>query len=114
MPATINGAYSPIVIKRAGDVAIRRRTERRAAGYPGEDTLVGEIDYTYTVRPAIHHQETRMATLVVLSEGMEITFELNDGQNVIGRRPDCAISISHPATSGLHAIIHAEVGNYVL
>ncbi len=55
-----------------------------------------------------------MAKLVVLSEGMEIEFELKEGQNVIGRRPDCTISISHPATSGLHAVIHAEGGDCVL
>ena len=55
-----------------------------------------------------------MATLVVLSEGREIVYELKEGQNVIGRRPDCPISISHPATSGLHAVIHAEGGDCVL
>ena len=55
-----------------------------------------------------------MATLVVVSEGREIGYELKEGPNLIGRRPDCAVPISHPTTSGLHAIIHAEGGDCVL
>jgi serine phosphatase RsbU (regulator of sigma subunit)/pSer/pThr/pTyr-binding forkhead associated (FHA) protein len=55
-----------------------------------------------------------MATLVVLSEGKETAYELKEGQNVIGRHPDSPIPISHPATSGLHAVIHAEGGDCVL
>jgi len=55
-----------------------------------------------------------MATLVVLSEGKEIAYELKAGQNLIGRLPDCPIPISHPTTSGRHAVIHAEGGDFVL
>jgi serine phosphatase RsbU (regulator of sigma subunit)/pSer/pThr/pTyr-binding forkhead associated (FHA) protein len=55
-----------------------------------------------------------MATLVVLSEGKEIVYELKEGQNLIGRRPDCPIPILHPTASGRHAVIHAEGGDFVL
>ena len=55
-----------------------------------------------------------MARLVVQIEGKEIEYELQEGQNLIGRRPDCAIPLNHPATSGRHAIIHVEGGKFAL
>jgi serine phosphatase RsbU (regulator of sigma subunit) len=53
-----------------------------------------------------------MATLEVLSEGKK--YELKEGQNLIGRLPDCPIPISHPTASGRHAVIHGEGGKFVL
>ncbi len=55
-----------------------------------------------------------MATLVVLSEGKEIDYELKEGQNFIGRLPDSPIPISHRTASGRHAVIHAAGGEFVL
>jgi phosphoserine phosphatase RsbU/P len=55
-----------------------------------------------------------MATLVVLSEGKETVFELKEGQNLIGRRPDCQIPIIHPTASGRHAVIYTEGGDFIL
>jgi phosphoserine phosphatase RsbU/P len=55
-----------------------------------------------------------MATLIVLSEGKERGYELKDGQNLIGRLPDCPIPINHPTASGRHAVIHAEGGELFL
>jgi serine phosphatase RsbU (regulator of sigma subunit) len=55
-----------------------------------------------------------MATLLVLIEEREIEYELKEGQNLIGRRSDCPIPINHAATSGRHAVIHAEGEEFVL
>lgn len=55
-----------------------------------------------------------MATLVVLREGKEISYELKEGDNLIGRLPDSPIPISHGTVSGRHAIIHAQGGEFVL
>lgn len=55
-----------------------------------------------------------MATLVVLIEGKETEYELTEGQNLIGRRPDCTIEITDPTVSGRHAVIQREGGEYVL
>ncbi len=55
-----------------------------------------------------------MATIVVLSGGTETNYELKAGENLIGRLPDCPISVNHPAASGRHAVIHSEGGEFVL
>ena len=55
-----------------------------------------------------------MATLVVLSEGKETAYELKEGQNLIGRLADCPIPIGHATTSGRHAVIHAQGGEFFL
>ena len=55
-----------------------------------------------------------MAALVVIVDGQETEHELNEGQNLIGRRPDCPIPISQPTVSGRHAIIQGEGGEFVL
>jgi phosphoserine phosphatase RsbU/P len=55
-----------------------------------------------------------MATLVVLSDGKEISFELNEGQHLVGRLPDCPIPINDPTTSGRHATLRSEGGRFIL
>lgn len=55
-----------------------------------------------------------MATLVVLIEGQETPYELKEGQNLIGRLPDCPIPIGHRTVSGRHAVIHAQGGEFFL
>jgi len=55
-----------------------------------------------------------MATLAVLSEGKRIDYELKEGQNLIGRLPECPIPIVHATVSGRHAVIHAEGGEFFL
>jgi hypothetical protein len=55
-----------------------------------------------------------MATLTVLCDGKQLDYELKEGENHIGRRPDCQISINHPSVSGRHAVIHAQGGQFFL
>jgi phosphoserine phosphatase RsbU/P len=55
-----------------------------------------------------------MATLVVLCEGKKTEYALKEGQNLIGRLPECPIPIIHPTVSGRHAVIHAQGGEFVL
>ncbi|MFH1268695.1 MAG: FHA domain-containing protein, partial [Planctomycetota bacterium] len=55
-----------------------------------------------------------MATLVALTEGKRIDYELKEGQNLIGRHPDCPIAITDRTVSGRHAVIHGEGGEFVL
>jgi serine phosphatase RsbU (regulator of sigma subunit) len=55
-----------------------------------------------------------MATLVVVIDGKEITHELQEGQMLIGRHPDCSIPISQPSVSGRHAQIHGEGGTFAV
>jgi len=55
-----------------------------------------------------------MATLLVLIEGGKADYELKEGQTLIGRHPDCTITISHPTASGRHAAIHASSGEFFL
>lgn len=55
-----------------------------------------------------------MATLVVLRDGKETSYELKDGENLIGRLPDSPIPISHGTVSGRHAVIHVQGGEFVL
>ncbi len=47
-----------------------------------------------------------MAKLVVDIDGKEIEHELAEGKTLIGRHPDCPLSISQPSVSGKHAMIH--------
>ena len=46
-----------------------------------------------------------MASLTVVVEGKTETHELKPGENLIGRRPECAVVIGQPSVSGRHAII---------
>lgn len=55
-----------------------------------------------------------MAALVVVLEGKETSYELKQGQNLIGRLPDSPIPITQGTVSGRHAVIHAEGGEFVL
>lgn len=55
-----------------------------------------------------------MATLQVLCEGKKFDYELQPGQNLIGRSPNSFIVIPNPTASGRHAIIHAEAGQFIL
>ncbi len=55
-----------------------------------------------------------MASLVVVIEGKETDFELKEGQNQIGRHPDCQVTISQPSVSGRHAMIIVEGGEFAL
>lgn len=55
-----------------------------------------------------------MATLAVLIEEKRVDHELKEGENLIGRRPECPIVVSHPTVSGRHAVLHAKGGEYVL
>ena len=55
-----------------------------------------------------------MAALVVIIDGQETKQELTEGQTLIGRQPDCAITISQPSVSGRHASIQGEGGEFAL
>ena len=55
-----------------------------------------------------------MAALVVIIDGQETKQELTEGQTLIGRQPDCAITISQPSVSGRHARIQGEGGEFAL
>ncbi|NUQ61587.1 MAG: SpoIIE family protein phosphatase [Pirellulales bacterium] len=55
-----------------------------------------------------------MATLVVQIEGKKTDYPLQEGDNLIGRLPDCPVPVGHPTVSGRHAVIHARGGEFVL
>ncbi len=55
-----------------------------------------------------------MASLVVQEDVQRTSFELQDGQNLVGRHPDCAISIMQASVSGRHAMITGENGQFYL
>lgn len=55
-----------------------------------------------------------MARLVIVVDGQETAHELQDGETLIGRHPDCAIAISQPSVSGKHAKIHSEGGVFAV
>jgi pSer/pThr/pTyr-binding forkhead associated (FHA) protein len=60
----------------------------------------------------IHEDVPTLARLVPKDGGDE--FPIHSGENTIGRRPANNIAILDPFTSGSHAIITAEEGNFVL
>ena len=53
-----------------------------------------------------------MAALIFVVDGKETKHELTEGQTLIGRHSDCAITISQPSVSGRHARIHGEGGDF--
>jgi len=55
-----------------------------------------------------------MASLIVVEQGKKTSFELQPGQNLIGRHPDCAVGIMQASVSGKHAAIHGENGVFFL
>jgi len=55
-----------------------------------------------------------MASLVVQEDAKWISYDLQAGQNLIGRHPDCQISILQASVSGKHAIITGEKGQFFL
>lgn len=55
-----------------------------------------------------------MARLVIVVDGQETAHELQDGETLIGRHPDCAVAISQPSVSGKHAKIHSEGGVFAV
>jgi serine phosphatase RsbU (regulator of sigma subunit)/pSer/pThr/pTyr-binding forkhead associated (FHA) protein len=55
-----------------------------------------------------------MASLVVQEDAKRTSYDLQDGQNVIGRHPNCRISIVQASVSGKHAIITGENGQFFL
>ena len=55
-----------------------------------------------------------MASLVVVIDGQETVHELTEGQTLIGRHPDCGITISLLSVSGRHARIHAAGGAFAI
>jgi pSer/pThr/pTyr-binding forkhead associated (FHA) protein len=59
-------------------------------------------------------KESVMAALVILIDGNEIEYPLADEPMLIGRHPDCAITIAAPSVSGQHAKIQGKDGLFVL
>ena len=55
-----------------------------------------------------------MAALVVTIQGKPQPFELREGENVVGRRPDCTICIPEPSVSGRHAVIHVRGEDFLI
>jgi serine phosphatase RsbU (regulator of sigma subunit)/pSer/pThr/pTyr-binding forkhead associated (FHA) protein len=55
-----------------------------------------------------------MARLVVTIEGNTTEYELNEGPSLIGRRPDCVMTIVQPSVSGRHAMMNGEGGEFFL
>lgn len=55
-----------------------------------------------------------MAKLVVMIEEEELDFELKEGQTLIGRHPDCPVTLSERSVSGRHAMIHGEGSEFAL
>jgi serine phosphatase RsbU (regulator of sigma subunit) len=51
-----------------------------------------------------------MPSIVVIIAGKPCSFPLNEGQNLVGRHPDCAVSVGEPSVSGRHAAITVEGG----
>ena len=74
------------------------------------DEQIGKIVYTSSHGPRPYHPqllsdqpEAQMAALVVVLEGKETSYELKQGQNLIGRLPDSPIPITQGTVSGRHA-----------
>jgi pSer/pThr/pTyr-binding forkhead associated (FHA) protein len=57
---------------------------------------------------------TAVATLFVVIDEEELDFELEEGENQIGRHPDCPITLAQPSVSGRHAMIHGEGGKFTV
>jgi serine phosphatase RsbU (regulator of sigma subunit)/pSer/pThr/pTyr-binding forkhead associated (FHA) protein len=55
-----------------------------------------------------------MASLVVQEDAKRTSYDLQDGQNIVGRHPNCRISIVQASVSGKHAIITGENGQFFL
>lgn len=55
-----------------------------------------------------------MACLIVQEQGKRVQFELQEGENLIGRHPDSALAIVKPSVSGRHAMIHAKDGSFMI
>jgi len=58
--------------------------------------------------------EQVMASLVVVEQGKRVSFELREGENLVGRHPDSAIPIVQPSVSGKHALIRGEKGSFFI
>ena len=55
-----------------------------------------------------------MATLIVVDQGKKTNYEIKEGDNQIGRHPDCEIEIVQPSVSGRHAKIVSANGEFFL
>lgn len=55
-----------------------------------------------------------MAALIVTIQGNPQTFELREGENVVGRRPESGVCVPEPSVSGKHAVVHVQAGEYLI
>jgi serine phosphatase RsbU (regulator of sigma subunit) len=55
-----------------------------------------------------------MASLIVVEQGKKTSFDLQPGENLIGRHPDCAVEIVQASVSGKHAAIRGESGEFFI
>lgn len=55
-----------------------------------------------------------MATLIVVEQGKKTNYEIKDGDNAVGRHPDCEIEIVQPSVSGRHAMLIGANGKFFL
>ena len=55
-----------------------------------------------------------MASLVVQQGEKRISYDLQEGHNLVGRHPDCGISIVQASVSGKHAMITGKDGQFIL
>ncbi|MEX0817960.1 MAG: SpoIIE family protein phosphatase [Pirellulaceae bacterium] len=55
-----------------------------------------------------------MALLIVVEQGTKTSFNLQAGENVIGRHPDCDVAIVQASVSGKHAVIHGHNGEFFI
>lgn len=55
-----------------------------------------------------------MPTLTVVEQGKKTNYEIQPGDNLVGRHPDCQIEIVQPSVSGKHAKIISENGEFFL
>jgi len=83
---------------------------RAARGYRYDDEQVPD-----RILGLLHQMDTgarNMASLVVVEKGRKTSFDLADGQYLIGRHPDCAIEIVQQSVSGKHAMIQGQGGQF--
>lgn len=55
-----------------------------------------------------------MATLTVVEQGKKTNYELQEGESLVGRHPDCQIEILQPSVSGRHAKVIGANGEFFI
>jgi hypothetical protein len=97
----------------------RQETSALRANKPGNNAMTISTDAPSPIsefRTQTDDEDAPIAMFleIKVSENDKKTFRLQEGENLIGRTPGCAIRIDDPSLSRQHALILARSGKLIL